>query len=325
MFNSITLLLVLLFIGVVTSCNTFPPDDTPVWSKNNRFALEMENNCNLTTHSLGLSGCAFKGDVDPGAFIKLPSFWESRVDFISAKCGNKTYLLDKNRFLQLELPKIYQGTESCSFQINRTVKSIGGNHPDAQVIGRFFVKLLPNNRFYKAMKFELGENQFEGVGWYTGKPTIIPPPLMIYPQGEEGVILIKCGSETVMQEDFYDKPIMVDLPPDTSCDYEVSVINDDFPTIEFGTVVVEYSRYTVDIKKPKTYTKGKYLYFDFSDNVNADNKKVVVGAKINNFYCETYKCGARLGQTSYEVRAVTASLRYFYGVYYPETDTWEMK
>ena len=310
---------------LLISCNSFPPDDSPAWSKNNRFGLEMENNCNLTTHSIGISGCAFKKDVGPDSFLKIPSFWSSEVNLISSKCGNYSYSLSKGKELNLELSKLNTVQSNCSFQINRGVTNLDKEKGDFPLIGRFFIKIIPNNKFYIPIEMEMGKNQFKGVGWYQRKPNTTQPPLLMYPKGTEGVILLKCGEEPIERMDFYERPIVLELSEEKSCDYEISVINDDSPVIEFGTVIIEQQGYTEDIKVPKTYTRFKSRHFNFEDNVNLNGDEVVVGIKVDNEYCASYKCKVRKGNTKYEVRAVTASMRYFYGVYFPKTNSWEIK
>lgn len=322
----ITVLMMSLFF-LLTACS-LPIDDTPVWVDNNRYAIEQVTDCNLTPDSVGLSGCAFIGKPDKMASLTLLPLWESKINFTSTKCKTRNYTTSMQAKFNVPVSRLYTNEkgESCSFQINRYVTRLKRKRLDKGMMGRFFIKIVPKNRFHALMKFSVEKKSFSGVGWVQKKYLIDSPLVMIEPRGKEGTFLMKCGEETVMKTQYDNGPFSIEIPAGRNCDFEMSVINRDDPMIEFGTLMYEENGYTEDLTKPRVSKSNKYITFKFSDDITPERDKVVVGVKVNNQTCtKTYVCQDRIGKPKYVVKGITASLRFFKGIFDPENETWEIE
>lgn len=322
------LIYVFLIILLFFSC-TLIVDDSPVWSINNRMAVEQTVNCNTTKNSLGISGCAFIGEPDQHAILTINALWKTRVEFTSTNCESKSFYTQLHRDYIIPIHTLYTDTEgeNCSFTLNRYVYLKNNKtRLDKSMKGRFFIKIVPFNRYHALLKFDIENNKFSGVGWYQRKYAVDAPPLKIHPQGSKGTFLLKCGDDTLINFDFEEVPFLVDIPQGASCDFEMSVINKDNRFIEFASLVYEEQGYTVDLHKPRVFKGKKYLHFRFLDDINLDQKKVVIGVQINDRICsKTYKCKDDIDRSEYVVRGITSGLRFFKGIYYPETKKWEIK
>ena len=315
-----------MFCILLISCTDIPIDSTPYWASNNRYGMEIINNCNSTTHSIGLSGCYFVEKPDDNSTITLPALWASRIQFISSNCDSKEYIVTSNQDLVVKIKDLYtnQNRESCSFEIIRNV-TIGKRKLDAPILGRFFIQIVSNNPYYSPLNFRINKNIFKGVGWLQHKYQQINPQVTIYPQGTTGDFIMKCGEKTIYNFKFTTYPFQVLLPEGNNCDYEMAVINSDNPYMEFTSLIYEENKYTEDIKMPYTYVKKNKRYFSFRDDINNNSNQEVIGIKVNKSTCQSYYCTDKDGSDKYIVKAITASLRYFYGVYDPSNNSWEVK
>jgi hypothetical protein len=322
------MIIVIAFIIVVlvTACGDLPLDQSPIWSKANRYAQEQVINCNRESHSIGLSGCAFLGNPDPNATLTIPDMWNSRLTFTSSNCDNKEYLSQGNPLI-IKLSDLYTNKDgkSCSFTIIHEVENFKGKLLDAQALGRFFIKIVPPNRYHSLLDFSLPPTSFHGAGYYQRRYGKNPPELEIRPKSSTGTFLMKCGTTTLVNQLYTSTPFKVTIPQGVSCDFELSAINDNIPSIEFGTLVYEEQQNTEDISIPKAYIKKANQCFSFENDVNSKNDNVVIGVAVNGTPCPKYYCCVPKNQAVFEVKAITSTLRFFYGTYNSATGIWSTK
>ena len=116
---AILVLISIFFFG----CSTPPMDNTPVWSDNNRHAIEFENDCNLTTHSLGITGCAYKGTVRRNRII-IPAFADGSIRLHSQNCMNFSVNTYKDRDTILYTDELINNQNFCSYSLVQRINNI---------------------------------------------------------------------------------------------------------------------------------------------------------------------------------------------------------
>ena len=313
----------------ILSCSLPPVDDSPLWASSNRYATEMINDCNLTNHTLGLNGCAFKEGVY-GRLV-LPPIWKGNIELYSEYCGKYNFTVDEVNDFSILLKDIYQTDfgKNCSFSVTRTIMDLNGQMLDGQIIGRFFIKKIPNERYYELAKFSIGSNSFIGTGWYQKKYDVIPKLATFYPRGTKGSAVVNCGETEVAYIEYNTNNFTWEIPKGENCDYEISLTNADNKALEFASIMVEENLYTLDLSLPTvTYKKSvgkREIEFSFDQDINGKHDKVVYGVKINNTTCKgTYKCRAAQGLVEYKVKGITLGGRVFMGVYNTTTNSWKV-
>jgi len=325
MFKTIVITLFMLFL---VSCSQPPIDNTPVWSKNNRFAIEQIVDCNISKHSIGVIGCSFKeGNIN--GQLQLPPLLNGRLSFESSNCRDFTVNASRktNYFNFSDLYTNNYG-ESCSFEITRTIDAIGDYPFDQVLIGRLFIKILPNHSYYKNLEFSVNGYKYSGVGQHQLKFNQREPAITVYPVSSKGIWRLYCDEYEVMKIDYTTTPFTVKFENNEvlrDCDYEMVATNELSSKIEYATYVHTVQKYTVDITKPVTYVKDGKRCFSFRDK-NSDNKYVVYAVEVNNSYNikTNYKCVTD-NVNSYTVKGYTMNGRVFWGSYNSENNTWEVK
>jgi len=325
------LILVLFFILIV-SCACQPPQDpTPKWDQNNRYGLEMQNNCNLDTHSIGLNGCAFVGTISPTASLILPPLWSGTLKFESTECGEYTYSASSGNANTILLKDIYGNTtyNNCSFTITRVAR-VGNHNLDDTIMGRFFIKMLPNNPYFSLLQMSISDetvtSTFNGAAWFQKRYKQVEPAITFYPKGKHGTFIMYCGTTLIKQQDYDTSPFTIQFSNLDDCDYEVSAINMDNPAIEYGSYMHETNGYTESITVPSvSVTKVlHYVTFEFADSDVTGKKHAVVGVEVNGKQFSSYKAMVKGGLPSYVVKGVTMGGRYFVGTYTAATKTWNI-
>lgn len=307
-------------------------DNTPPWSSANRYSVEMINDCNLTTHSIGISGCAFYSDNVYGN-VTFPALFSGDLYLTSQFCKNVSTIANKINDNVLQLVDIYTNPNkfSCSFEITRTLR-YGNQAADGTMRGRFFIRIINKaNPYYTKMRFSYGKEQFSGVGW-TQVKTSVPeaasdPILTVFPTGTRGVFTASCNDEIRVSQNYATKPFDVALPAEPGCDYELAAVNSDTTKIDVATFIIEVQKRTIDLTVPKVTIKSGKISFEFLDRDASGKKYVVVGVKIdNNNACEnSNKCSTYHNKNTYTVKALTMLPRQFWGKYNAATKTWELK
>ncbi len=314
----------------LTACEQVGIDPTPPFDQNNRHAILIDQDCNSVKRSVGLSGCAFTEGQVNGNMI-LPALWTGSIEARSQNCKNFTLLAEKNSDNVMQISDMYTTTNglNCSFEMLRTLTD-GDLVGDNLMLGRFFIKILPNNKAFKKMRFEVNREQFDGVGWIQKKfdqVSFLPlaTNIVVRPSGTKGIFRMSCDGETVIEQEYATSPFTVKLESNTSCDYEMSARSSDSPNIDFGTLMHEVTTPTIDLTPPSIRTKYGKITFTFPDRDASGRKPVVVGVRVNNTACRaTHKCTVAANQTKYFVQGFTLSARSFYGYWHANTSRWEI-
>jgi hypothetical protein len=231
----------------------------------------------------------------------------------------------------VQLNDIYTATNglSCSFTINRyiTYKTVAF---DNSIIGRFYLKVIPDSPYYSALQFSIGDDKFNGVGWAQTNSGQLEAAgniqLSLNPSSDKGEVTVACGDNVVLKQAYESRPFTIALPNNVSCDYELSVSNALSSKINLGTFIHELQFATINLTRPiVTYSKKKVVVGFYDWDVTG-KKKVVVAVKIdNNAPCvETHICSAVNNKDLYTIRAVTPSGRLFYGKYRLSTAKFEV-
>lgn len=315
---------------LTAGCDELPLDPTPVWSLSNRFALEMTNDCNTANHSLGLSGCAVVAKKITGN-VTFPAFYTGNISMVSSNCKNvqTPALIKQDNVVQLN--DIYTANNglSCSFTINRYIKYKDVDF-DNSILGRFYLKVIPDSPYYSALQFSVGDEKFNGVGWAQTNSGQLEAAgdiqLSLNPSSEKGEVSVACGDTIVLQQQYDTRPFTIKLPNNVSCDYELSVSNALSSKINLGTFIHEVQFATVNLTRPIVTSSIEKVVIGFYDKDVTGKKKVVVAVKIdNNAPCvESHICSAVNNKDLYTIRAVTPSGRMFYGKFRISTAKWEI-
>ena len=313
--------IILFLIILLMGCAKMPPrDDTPPWNQNNRYAMEMQSSCNVINKALGIIGCGFRGKIDGS--ITFPRLWYGNITFESGRCLDFTINTTPDQDTIVNLGDITDKT--CSYEVLRKVSNINGYAFDNLILGRIFILKIDDNPYERLLRFSVKDNEFEGVGWYQLKYQDLEPKIMIKARGNKGVVKVICGDDKIIDRPFDESPFELLLPESKSCDYQISVINDDSPYIEYATYVKENNGPSLDITKPVTYIQKKRRRFSFRDK-NKNGKYMVYAVQVNDRRCiKGNVCSDVEGLEKYSVRAYTMSGRIFSGEYYPETNTWKV-
>ena len=310
---------------LVSSCGNLPRDDSPAWSDSNRYSLEIENNCNLTKHSLGIAGCAFIGPIPASAKLTVLPLWHSRLEFLSTYCSSFSESSYNNSPVSLPINSIYTNSvgNPCSFQVNRFILGVDKKRLDKPIIGRFYIKIIPDSRYHALLKMEINKTPFMGVAWYQRPYKQDLPTLKVTPKGQKGAFIMKCGKEYIYNFDYTSSPFTVNIPAGRDCDFEISVINLENQYLEFATFIYMEQAYTEDLHKPKVRETKHYRHFEFVDDLNNKRKPAVIGVQVNDKICDkTHKCKDHINKDKYIVKGLTSSSRFFYGVYDSKTKSW---
>jgi hypothetical protein len=310
-----------------TSCGTIPKDGTPPWDSANRFAVEMQNDCNSITSSIGLSGCAFYPDRIYGN-LRLPALLPGSVYLTSSMCQNvaSTTTLDSDNIFWLQDLYTNRYKTNCSFEITRKVK-LQDIQSDRTLRGRFFIKIL-DNPYYTRMKMAIENKSFLGVSWFqrkTNTPELesMSPIVVIYPSGTRGTFKVTCNDKLI-ENRTYTNGYFEWAPPEGSCDYELSAINSDSKFIDVGTLMLEEQYLTLDITTPRVTVTSKEITFSFLDLDASGRKYVVAGVRVDSTNCPGSSCLVLNNKTTYSVRAITAAGRFFSGKYNILSKRWEI-
>jgi hypothetical protein len=322
--------MILLLSFLIFACGTIPTDPSPAWSLNNRYSVEMQNDCNTVNHSVGLSGCAFT-DAQLGGNIILPVLWGGRISGVSYNCKNVAFSANNTDDNVLQIADLYTAAnkQSCSFQFTRTVTEKQFT-ADNTMIGRFFIKIIPANAYYSKLKFSIGNDNFTGVGWYQKKTDVVgfsanSPTLTFNPTGNSGKLIIACGANIISQTTYTSKPFNVTLDTNESCDLEISAINADSPKIDLGTFIQEVNLKTIDITPPSVSIKSKKITFTFNDKDLSGKKPVVYLVKVDGVTCvKKNACTVAHTKDTYVVKGWTLGLRQFFGKYRVSTSKFEV-
>jgi len=326
------------FFLLMVSCGTAPTDGSPSYDTANRFSVEMKNDCNTAKHSVGISGCAFKIS-EIGGNLTLPSLWSGNIGFTSYNCKNISAVATNNSDNIFQIKDMYNAgnQQSCSFGITRTIRD-GKFISDDTMIGRFFIKILPDISAYAPLNFSIGNDTFNGVGWYQKKTDGADAVLQIKPTTPKGKFTVACGEvqseissslepKIIYRTDYTSTPFLVKLESNIICDYEMVAVNeipgDDGIIIESATYIHEVQQYTKDITVPVVAIKSNQIGFTFNDQDVSGNKPVVYAVQIDN----TKFLGTNTGKVpnikdKYIVKGITPALRYFYGEYTVSTKSW---
>jgi hypothetical protein len=315
------ILIIFILVGFIR-CGTVPIDASPDWETANRFGVEVKNDCNINQHSIGLGGCAFFENKVYGNLI-LPSVWNGLLTFKSSYCNSFTLTANLNDNI-IPLQSIYNNhyKSNCSFQVNRTVKD-GKLSSENPMIGRFLIKIIPNNPFFTKLQFAVNETNFDSVGWFQrlyGKQDAV---LNIRTLGNKGIFTISCNGEKTLEQEYTTNKFSINLDSKINCDYELSATNYDSPYKELGSFIHMVSTYTDDISIPIVSIKSNKITFTFNDKDSSGKKPVVIGVQVENTKCKaTNKCTVVHNKSIYFVKAYTPSLRPFYQYYDIASKTW---
>ncbi len=316
--------------ALTAACDEIPQDPTPVWSLSNRFALEMANDCNMAKHSLGISGCAVVAKKVTGN-ITFPAFYMGSLSLVSSNCKNikMPTLIQQDNVVQLN--DIYTATNglSCSFTINRYV-----NYKDItfdnSILGRFYLKVIPDSPYYSALDFSVGSDNFNGVGWTQTNSGQLEATkdlvLSLNPSSDKGEVTVACANKVVLKQEYQTRPFTIKLPSNISCDYELSVSNLQSSKINLGTFIHEVQFATINLTQPIITHTNKKVVVAFYDLDVTGKKKIVVAVKIdNNAPCvNSHICSAINNKDIYTIRAITPTGRLFYGKFRLSTGRWEL-
>lgn len=340
-------LLISLFI-FITNCGSMPIDSTPSWDSSSRFALEMQSDCSSTPHTLGLSGCAMRASQLQGNII-FPALYYGQISMISSNCKNYSIAAGATDSV-VALKDLYnaQNKQSCSWEILRNIQSPPQQFPDTinpfgdktitsdnMLLGRFFLKILPESPYISTLAFSVGDNTYSGIGFFQrliGKQDAI---LTIQPKSKSGMFSITCGEggtpAVVYHQPYTSSPFTIALNSNINCDYEMMAVNaeptGDGSDFETATYVHHVSTApTVDITVPAVSKSGTNISFSFNDMDASGKNPVVYAVQIgNSTFIETNKGTVINNQGSYIVKGLTPSLRFFYGVYSMATQSWRVE
>lgn len=332
--KNLFLVLTLLLTGCGSSLSV---DGSPAWDLAGRYGIEMVNDCNTTKLSIGLGGCAFK-ESELGGNLRLPSLWTGSLSFVAYGCKNFTQAATSTADNVIQIRDMYTATDhkNCVFDIERSVRE-GTIISDRSLLGRFGIKIISNNAYAMKLKFAANNEMFDGIGWYQRRTTqpntlrsnitsMTDAILTIYPTGQKGLFTAKCGTDTVLNQQYTSSPFTVNLDSMVNCDYEIGVTNGDNRNIEEAMYMHMVSKYTDDVSVPAVSIKSKKITFTFNDKDATGKKPVVVGVQIDTTKCfKTNKCTVLNTKPSYLVKGVTPGIRLFWGTYTVATNKWELK
>lgn len=317
---------ILLVLLTIAGCQTVSPrDDSRVWSKSGRYALEMENDCNTSKHSIGLSGCAFFDKEIHGTLV-LPKSWAGNISFLSSNCISFYYPALESKQNELSISEMYKAItkNSCEFEIVRTVEN--ASNP---IIGKFFIKILPSNQYISKLKYSIGDKSFDGVGWGQKLYSKQDPVLRIKTSGSSGQLIVMCGERQVSKTSYSSNEFDLKISSDESCNYELFAINDDSKYIELGTYMYQVVKdITLDVSIPIVLIYSDFITFSFKDKDStgkhfAVNKIIITDIDNNELArCTSNECKVKNNKQSYFVKGYTQSLRFFYAEYKAKEKTW---
>jgi len=315
----------LLFPLLLASCGTIPLDTSPDWASNNRYAIEMKNDCNSVTHSVGLAGCLIKKSNVNGNLI-LPSLWTGTLTFTSSNCTSFTLSTNSTTDTILPLKQLYTATngENCSYQINRSITE-KGLESESSMIGRFFIEAVSDNQYYRPIKIGVKGKTYTGVATHQHKTGQYVEDVVIYPSSSTGTFIAKCDGEDVLTVNYTSSPFTVNFPVDVSCDYELGTQSKTSPLMDIGSYVREVSTNTVDLTAPLISIKSSKFNVSFLDKDSSGKNPVVIGTQIESTKCpKKSTCKVVNNKKKYLVKAITPSLRQFLGIYDVNAKTWEV-
>ncbi len=324
----------LMLILLITACSSknIPVDPTPVWSQSNRYAVEMENDCNLSTHSVGLSGCLFVVGKVSGN-LRFPALYSGNIHMTSTNCKNVATPATTSQDNVLQNVDIYNAPNNltCSWEIDRVI-SENGMTMDNPMKGRYMIKIIQSSPYLSALKLSIGRDNFSGVAWYQKKTdsyedTLTDAVLRISPVSTAGTFRAFCDDKLVLEQDYTTTPFDVALNSDISCDYELSTTSKSFPTrVETAAYLHEVLYRTIDITPPGMSIKKKNITATFTDKAADNRTPVVVGVKLDtNKPCiNTASCSAIHNKDLYTIRALTPNGRFFYGKWRVSKSAWEV-
>ncbi len=311
----IAVIVILTFVMLLLGCRyTVPVDGTPAWDKNNRYGQELINDCNTTTHSIGITGCAFY-DGAVGGNITFPSFYNGDLSLVSYNCSNIKVQATRDADNIFQVKDLYNATnsQSCSFKTTRTVKE-GDVIFDRTIMGRIFIKILPANYLYQKLKFQIGNNTFSGIGWHAKKTNGLwftnNPEITAYPSGKEGTLKVYCGEELIKELPYKSSPFKFIIEDNVSCDYELFLKNTDSQKVDLATLVQEVQGNTLDIAEPTVWISSRnHFKVQFNDSS-------IVGVQIEDTKCiPANDCKVDNLLTSYIIKAASSNGRIFWGKY----------
>jgi hypothetical protein len=317
--------------GTTAACSSNAVKDTsPSWRLANRLTGELNVDCNTTqaNKSVGITGCAFvKGAV--GGNLIIPPLYTGRVTGVSYNCKNFTVQTDQYNANYLQMADLYTATnaQSCSFTLGRTL-IYSGKTADDTMMSRVFIKIIPDDKYYSKMNFTVNKVNFQGVGWYQSKTSLVEvgndPILTIYPTGTKGVFKVTCGDKIILSQVYTTSPFTVEFPETMrTCDYELSATNGDSSKIDLGTFVYNVAYSTIDISNPVVTIKRSNITFNFKDKLGGGY--VVAGIKADATLCEnTNSCTIPHNKDLYYIRALTMSARFYFASYRVSTGKFEV-
>jgi len=312
----------IVFFFLLVSCGSLATDGTPPWDLAGRFAIPMSVDCNIAKKNLGLSGCSFRQN-QLGGNLTLPSLWSGDITFTSYNCKNLTVTANSSNDNVIQIRDLYTAPNnySCSFQITRTIKE-KDFVADNTMIGRFFIKIIPNDPFYSKLKFSLLDNEFDGVGWFQSKGQ--PINLTIKTMSDKGVLYVTCGNREVLRQNYSSTKFDISLPIQ-KCDYEINAVNYESGIKELATFMLEIPKVTLDVTPPVVSSKSGKITFTFNEKDSSNKKPVVMGVIIDKTKCiKTNSCSVKYNKQFFTVMGMTPSLRLFYGVYNDYSKKWEV-
>lgn len=347
-----------IFIFILSSCQTIPLfaalpiDNTPPWDASGRYGLEMVNDCNTTKHSIGISGCAFKISELGGNLI-TNQMWSGSIGFTSYYCNNFTAPVLSSEVNTFQIRDMYnsQIRKSCSFSVVQKVRD-GKFISDNTITGRFFIKILPEYGYGK-LKFSIKDEVFDGVGWYQRKALTSDAIIKVYPKSNSGIFTITCGNDeplptgtpgteptpmatptgprVIKRINYNESPFEVTLNSNEICDYEMVAVNaeptGDGSDVESATYIHHViAKYTRDLSAPAVQLKKGKIKFTFNDADISGKKPVVYSVQVDSL--KKWKINsAEIADTkdTYIVKALTPSLRFFYGEYNKANKKWLIK
>lgn len=329
---------------LLACCCSLPVDDSVSWVNNNRYGLEMKLQCNnKTLWKKGIIGCTLnENDNFKNVILTFPKLYEGKIKiFYNGTEAGNTYTIDENEALSLSLADI-AGLRSKLFgekdpllgknyqiEIQRKV-TIGKQDFVGSIIGRAFFKVLPDNPYIESLNFSVGNENFNGVGWYQKRYNELPIELTISPTGTNGSLLYKQDEGTndnFEKYSFTQSPFDFQITEGLSTAYTLSAVAKDYAPVERATFLyIEETAQTADVSTPSVTIKKKWfkdrITFEFKDK-NSDGEYVVIGVEINGeVFKKTNKGTVTNSKSSYVVKGVTLLGRTFVGTYYPDTDTW---
>lgn len=310
-------------ILMLIACDTIGIDGTPPWDVADRLGLEMVNDCNLTKHSIGLSGCSFHIN-DIGGNLTLPSLWSGTIGLTSYSCKSITAIANSSADNIFAVKDLYTANgHSCSFELTRNLRE-GDLVSDNTLKGRFFIKILPV-KGYSNLRFNVGQNSFNGVGWYQRKYQTEDAVLVIKPRSSSGMFTITCSKNNedpaiVYRNEYTTSPFEVKLDSIDSCDYEMVAVNYESTgednEVESATYVHHVvENYTRDISIPYVTVRNNKVSFTFTDKDVDGRLPIIAGVQVNNTKFIKAHIGTMPISQSFIVKAITPSLRFFYGKY----------